>query len=136
MNILPPATITAAITTALLSSLLQLNAAPRNLTAQATFTYGSGGTTVDAYLQTSLDGGLTWADIANFHFTTASATKIINLNAQTPETTQITPTDGSITANTAQDGVLGPLFRVKYKSSGTYGGTTVLRVDVTTDQVA
>lgn len=136
MNILPPTTITAAITTALLSSLLQLNAAPRNLTAQATFAYGSGGTTVDAYLQTSLDGGLTWADIANFHFTTASAQKIINLNAQTPETTQITPTDGSITANTAQDGVLGPLFRVKYKSSGTYGGTTTLRVDVTTDQVA
>ncbi len=136
MNILPATTITAAITPAALSSLVTLNAAPRNLAAQATFTYGSGGTSVDAYLQTSLDGGAIWTDIANFRFTTATARKIVNLNGQTPATAQVTPTDGAMAANTAQDGVLGPLFRIKYQSSGTYAGGTTLRIDVTTDQVA
>lgn len=133
MIILPTTPIAAAISSAVVSGTLQLSAAPRNLTVQANFIYGSGGTTVDAYLQTSLDGGTTWTDIANFHFTTASARKIINLNSQTPETTQITPTDGSMTANTAQDGILGLMFRVKYQSSGTYAGTTTLRIDVAND---
>jgi hypothetical protein len=135
MNILPAMAITAAISPALVSSAVKLNGAPRSLTVQANFIYGSGGTTVDAYLQTTLDGGATWCDIANFHFTTSSARKIFNLNSQTPETTQVTPTDGSMTANTAQDGVLGSQFRVKYQSSGTYGGTTTLQVDIAGDQI-
>lgn len=136
-TILPAAlaTITSAITTPLVTAPpFKLNAQPRNLTIQANFTYGSGGTSVDAYVQTSLDGGATWTDIAEFHFTTSSARKIVNLNAQTPQTTQITPTDGGMTANTAQDGVLGPQFRVKYQSSGTYAGTT-LQIDIHADQI-
>jgi hypothetical protein len=135
MNILPATTITNAIATPALSSTVQFNAPPRNLCAQFNFVYGSGGTTADAYLQTSIDGGQTWIDIANFHVTTASARKVINLNSQTPETTQVTPTDGSMTANTAQDGILGPLFRVKYQSSGTYAGNTTLQVDIAAGQV-
>ncbi len=135
MNILPPVTITGAISPAQSSSVLKLNGAPRNLTIQANFNYGSGGTTVDAYVQTSLDGGNTWTDIAQFHFTTASARKIYNLNAQTPQTTQITPTSGSMPSNTAQDGVLGAMFQVLYQSSGTYAGGTTLRIDVQADQL-
>lgn len=135
MQLLPTLTITNAISPALVSPVLALNAAPRNLVCQANFVYGSGGTTADAYLQTSLDGGATWTDIANFHFTTSTARKIINLNAQTAVTSQVTPTDGSMTANTAQDGVLGPLFRVKYQSTGTYAGGTTLRLDISCDEV-
>lgn len=136
MNLLPATTITAAISPAVTTAALKLNAAPRNLTCQFNFTYGSGGTTADAYLQTSIDGGATWIDIANFHVTTASARKVVNLNAQTANTTQVTPTDGSMTANTAQDGVLGSQFRVKYQSSGTYAGGTILQIDIATDQLA
>src|SRR5947207_2214902 len=44
---------------------------PTTMTIQGTFTYGSGGTSTDAYIQTSIDGGGTWADVANFHFLTA-----------------------------------------------------------------
>lgn len=113
------------------NSQITLNDPPRNLTAQAVFTYGSGGTSVDAYLQTSVDGGATWFDIANFHFTTASAKALFNLSSQTPVTTQFTtPTDGSLTANTSKDGLVGPLFRVKLMSVGTYAGGTTLRIDV------
>jgi hypothetical protein len=44
--------------------------------AQAALVYGSGGTTVDAYVQTSIDGGTTWIDVIACHFTTASAVKV------------------------------------------------------------
>jgi hypothetical protein len=121
--------ITAAASIAAAPGSLQLNDSPRSLCVQATFTYGSGGTTVDAYLQTSVDGGLTWMDIAQFHFTTASARVFYNLNAQTAHATPVPATDGGLIANTANDGILGPLFQVKTASTGTYVGTT-LRIDV------
>lgn len=121
--------ITTAIALGQAGGQLQLNDAARSLCAQANFTYGSGGTTVDAYLQTSLDGGATWIDIAEFHFTTASARYVFNLSGLTPVTTEYTPTNGSLSANTAQDGILGPLFQVQLVTVGTYAGTT-LRIDV------
>ncbi len=114
----------------------KLAAAPRNLAVQGNFTYGSGGTTADAYLQTSLDGGTTWIDIAQFHFTTASARFVYNLNGQTAVTAEYTALDGSLAANTSKDGILGPQFRVKYSSTGTYAGGTTLSVDISTDQAA
>ena len=128
MQLLRPITIANAIATPAVGEVANIGFAPHNLTLQATFTYGSGSTT-DAYVQTTLDGGLTWMDIANFHFTTSSATSVINLSAATPQTSQKTPGDGTLTSNTAVDGVLGPRFRVKYKSSGTYAGGTTLRID-------
>ena len=106
---------------------------PTNIVLQGTFTYGSGGTSADAWVQTSLDGGTTWIDTADFHFTTASARFIFNLSSQTPVTTEYTPTDGTLSANTAKDGILGPMWRVKSTTVGTYGGSTTLRVDAFTN---
>jgi hypothetical protein len=114
---------------------LKLNAAARNIAVQANFTFGSGGASVNAYLQTTLDGGATWIDIAQFNFAAASARFVYNLNAQTPVPTEYTATDGTLGANTAKDGILGAQFRVKYVTTGTYVGTT-LSIDVSTDQVA
>jgi hypothetical protein len=127
MNLLtlPITTAQAAVT-----QVLSAPGALRNLTIQGNFTYGSGGTSADAYVQTSLDGGTTWVDIANFHFTTSSARFVYNLSAATPKTTQVTPTDGSLTANTALDGILGAKYRVKTVTVGTYAGSTSLSVDV------
>ncbi len=96
------------------------------------FTYGSGGTTADAWVQTSLDGGTTWTDIANCHLTTASARKVYNLSSLTPVTTVYTATGGSLASNTAKDGVIGSWLRVKYTTTGTYAGGTSLTVDVAT----
>src|SRR5438105_4544902 len=129
MQLLPPLTLTTALTASVPTSQVLLNAQPRSLTIQATLTYGSGGTTTDVYVQTTLDGGVTWTDIANFHFTTSSARKVVNLTARTPVTSQVTPSDGAMSSNTAQDGVLGPQFRTKVTTTGTYGGSTSLRVD-------
>jgi hypothetical protein len=79
-------------------------------------------------VQTTLDNGQTWIDIASFAFTTASATKVINLSGLTPQTTQITPTDGAMPDNTCQDGMLGSALRVKITSTGTYAGNTFLAI--------
>lgn len=136
-TILPATTVTAAVT---LAGATQFQwkghpgrATPSHLAAQFNFVYGSGGTTLDVYLQTSFDSGSTWTDIANFHVTTSSLRKLINLSATTPVTTSVTPTDGTMTANTAQDGLIGPIIRVKWGSSGTYAGGTTIQVDVTSD---
>jgi hypothetical protein len=102
---------------------------PTNLVLQGTFTYGSGGTSVDAWVQTSVDGARTWTDVANFHFTTANARFLYNLSSATPVTTEYTPTDGTLSANTSIDGRLGSMWRVKYTTVGTYAGGTTLRID-------
>lgn len=97
-------------------------------TIEAQFAYGSSGTSCKVWIQTTLDQGQTWLDIANFAFTTASATKVINLSGLTPVTTAIMPTDGSMADNTVQDGVLGSALRAKITTTGTYAGSTSLSV--------
>lgn len=132
MNLLSLPSITAALP-ATPGPVTKFNAPPKNLVIQANFVGASGGTSVDAYVQTSVDGGQTWTDIANFHFLTTPARKLFNLNGRTPVTTQATPTDGSLAANTAVDGLLGPQYRVKYTSVGVYSATS-LSIDIACDQ--
>ena len=100
----------------------------KNLLVEAQFARAGGGTSVDAYLQTTLDGGATWIDIRNFHFTTTSLNQIVNHSSATPVTTAVTPTDGSMTANTSIDGILGSQIRIKYTVVGTYTGASLLAI--------
>jgi hypothetical protein len=103
---------------------------PRNATIQCNLTYGSGGTTIDAWVQTSFDGGATWNDMANCHYGTSGGRFQYNLSAATPVTTEYTPTDGTLSPNTSKDGLLGTQFRVKYTTVGTYAGGTNLSIDL------
>lgn len=95
------------------------------LTLQAVFTYGSGGTTAKAWVQTSFDAGATWMDIASFAFTTATARRLYNLTS-VAVTAIATPGDGVLADNTAVNGFLGALYRVKLTTTGTYAGDTTL----------
>jgi hypothetical protein len=107
---------------------------PVSLAIQANFTYGSGGTSVDVYVQTSLDGGVTWVDIAQFSFATTTARKAYNLT-NAAVTTQATPGDGTLTGNTCVNGFLGSLYRIKsvvVASSAYAGGTTIVVTAVPT----
>ncbi len=99
-------------------------------TIEAQFQYGSGGATAKVWVQVSLDLGQTWIDVACFAFTTASATKVINLSGLTPVTTAITPSDGAMADNTYQDGVMASSWRAKITTTGTYANTNmVVRVE-------
>lgn len=95
---------------------------------EAVFNYGSGGTSVDAYIVTSFDGGATWFDVANFHFTTAAGKKILAIGNRTSVTAAVTPGFCALAANTAVDGVLGDRIGVAYTSAGTYVGATNLTI--------
>jgi hypothetical protein len=92
------------------------------------FSYGAGGTDCKVYVQTSLDQGDTWIDIAQAKFTTSSGTKVLNLSGLTPVTSAVSPTDGGMSDNSSIDGILGDRFRTKVTSTGTYTTNTSVAV--------
>lgn len=116
-------TITTAQTAATTTAITGL-ARCQSIAIQCNFTYGSGGTSVDAYIQTSFDSGSTWVDIAEFSVTTSNYRKLYNLSALTPITSVYAATDGSLSANSSKDGLIGDQLRVKWTSVGTYAGST------------
>lgn len=121
------------VTTALTAQTYSVGAIPENacgLAIESIFTYGSGGTNGKAWVQTSLDGGTTWFDIACFAVTTATKPRIVNLSARTPVTTLYTPTDGTLGDDTVKDGILGNMLRVKVTTTGTYAGSTTWKIYV------
>jgi len=101
---------------------------PVNLILQGKFTYGSGGTSVDAWIQTTFDGGTTWCDLANFHFTTSSLQSIDAI--QGDASNAVACTNATLSANTYNNGIIGSQLRVKWTSVGTYAGNTTLAIDV------
>lgn len=94
---------------------------------QARMIYGSGGTNVKVYVQTSLDQGATWIDIACILFGTANESEVANLNGAAL-TTLTAPTDGSLTDDTCLNGPLGDRLRAKVISTGTYAGSTQIAI--------
>ena len=105
---------------------------PQAVTIQAVFAYvASAATSCDAYVQSTIDG-VHWNDIANFHWTTTSATQFVNVSGLTAVTTPTAETDGSLASNTTQAGFLGTQYRVKITSVGTYGAGTTVQIDIQT----
>lgn len=102
----------------------------RNVSVQSKLVYAAGGTTLKVYLQTSLDGGASWIDVAAHAFTTASATKVSAVRGDVALAAAYVPTDGTLTDDTIKDGLLGDRWRVKYVVAGTYTGATTLTVNV------
>ena len=101
----------------------------KTLSLEAIFTYGSGGTSAKAYVQTSLDAGATWFDVACLAFATTTASKLASLSSTVAVTTAPAPTDGSLTDNTVRGGgPLGDRIRVKTLVDGTYAGGTTLAI--------
>jgi hypothetical protein len=100
----------------------------RGVALRADFSYGSGGISLTAWIQSTPDGGATWFDVACFAFATANKSRVVNLSALTPVTMLATPGDAVLANDTAIDGLLGDQLRVKYTSTGTYAGGTTLNI--------
>lgn len=99
------------------------------VTVESIFLYGAGGTTVKVYIQTSLDGGTTWVDIAQHAFTTSAASKVSSCTGMiAPAAQALTPGDAALTDNTIIQGVVGDRLRAKVVSAGTYTGATSIAV--------
>lgn len=131
LTLMPPTIITAAGTTT--TTPVQLtDHVDAEVMLSASFTYGSGGTSVNAYVQTTLDSGATWFDIANFNFLLASAVKISEVASSTVAAPNYSPTDGTLAANTVKDGIIGSALRVKTIVVGTYAGNTSLSIAAVT----
>lgn len=94
-----------------------------SLSLQAVITVAGGGTTAKAWVQTSFDGGATWVDIANFAFTTSTATRLYHLTP-VAVTSIATPGDAALADNTAVNGLIGDRVRVKLTTVGTYTGAS------------
>ena len=120
-------TVTTAVS-ATTTTAVEIGPSVTSLTLQCVFTYGSGGTTAKYWVQTSFDGGTTWIDIACFDHAQASLNRVYNLTRGTAVTSVYTVTDGTLTANTSKDGVIGSNLRVKRTTVGTYAGDTTVAI--------
>lgn len=96
------------------------------ITLSARLAYGSGGTSCYAIVDTSLDQGVTWVQIARFDFTTSGIQKMLTVSGLTPRVAAANA--GSLSADTALDGTIGDRLRATVVSTGTYAGSTVLSV--------
>lgn len=96
-----------------------------SVSLQASFVYGSGGTTCAVIVQTSFDQGQSWIDVCRFNFTTANGKKVANIAA----TGGVAP--AAVTAlgdEGVGPAVLGDRLRAKITTTGTYSGNTSISV--------
>jgi hypothetical protein len=93
---------------------------PQHNNIEALFTYGSGGTSVDVYLQTTHDGG-NWRDTCHFaQLTTSSARALWRAN----------PADSVLDPDQQFAAPFLSWWRMKYVIAGTYAGNTSLQINV------
>jgi hypothetical protein len=128
--LLPETTITTAVTGQVPGpASVPLSPGVTYLALVAKFDWGSGGTSAKCYVQTSLDNGATWMDVASFAFTTADGVKrSILTTGVAPAAQAAAPTDGTLADDTVVNGVIGSRLRVKVTTTGTYAGSTTLAV--------
>lgn len=94
------------------------------LTLSARLEFGSGGTTIIGKIQTSLNQGNTWIDIARFDFASTGLEKVMNLTTGAAVISPYTAID--LAAEGGINGILGDRLRAIVTSTGTYAGSTVL----------
>lgn len=93
-------------------------------TLQVNFTYGSsGGTSIKVIFETSLDQGTTWIEVWRCALGVASEQNVVNLT-NAALTTPYTP--AVLSDDATKDGILGPWFRARVLTVGTYVGNAAL----------
>lgn len=85
------------------------------------FDYGSGGTTCVVVIQTSVNQGEDWIDVARFDFAQVDRKAVATVSAAPSDVAAI----AALAAEGIQNGILGDRLRAKVTSTGTYAGTSV-----------
>ncbi|MCS3690944.1 hypothetical protein [Bradyrhizobium elkanii] len=93
-----------------------------SVSIEASFSYGSAGSTCSAIVATSYDEGTTWRHVARFDFTTSTSVKIANVQAIAAKAVGAYTDLGSEGVN---DGALGSWLAVYVVSTGTYANTVL-----------
>src|SRR5688572_24836550 len=98
LTLLAPTTLAAAVAN-VASTAIEGLAGMQALCLEAIFVRAGGGTTCKVWVQTSFDAGGTWVDIANFAFTTTTASKlhVVHLFPATPMTAATAPGSAALT---------------------------------------
>lgn len=91
---------------------------------------GAGGTSIDAILQTSFDSGATWCDIINCQVLVATLRKVGAVNKYIAAAAPATPTDGTLAANTINNGLIGAKQRLKLVIVGAYNPADTFKAHV------
>jgi hypothetical protein len=89
------------------------------------FEYGSGGTTAILTIDTSLDQGDNWIEIARFDFATADRIAALTVSGAAPADVSSLAALG---AEGKRDGFLGDRLRARLTTTGTYAGNTSVKV--------
>lgn len=93
------------------------------------FTYGSGGTSIKVIVENSDNDGSTWTEVWRMALTTASKEQRVNLTANTAVATAYTP--ATLADDSTKDGIIGPRWRARILTVGTYAGNTQLSIRLT-----
>lgn len=102
----------------------------RNISLEAKFVRAGGGTNTKVWVQTSLDGGVTWFDIACFAFLTTTANKLhaLRLDVPTVMTPATVPASATLADDTVLNGIWGDKIRTLLTTTGTYTGASSIEV--------
>lgn len=107
-------------------------AGARSLAVQGKWTSTSAPTSVDAFLQCSLDSGANWIDVAQWMWSgVESGARAYNL-VVSAVTSGFTPASGGLADNTSFNGILGERVRVLYTTVGDLTTAGTLTVNVVT----
>lgn len=102
----------------------------KNVSLEAKFVRAAGGTSCKVWVQTTLDDGETWFDIACFAFTTTSGNKVhaVRIDPATPLTPATVPAEATLADDTVLNGILGTGLRTKRTIVGTYTGDSSIEI--------
>ena len=129
ITLLAETTVTAAVSATVTAEIVFDPKVIKTATMYGVLTYGSGGTDLPAFLQTSLDGGLTWTDIICLRWATTTENRVASVSRYSARAVAV-GTTGALSDNSVLDGVLGDRVRLSWSSPGTYGGSTTIKIDL------
>jgi hypothetical protein len=87
----------------------------------------AGGTSINVFIQTTLDQGQSWFDVTCVQFTTTPGVQVLNLSGL-DKAAPSSPTSLGLTPGTILDGPLGDSLQAIVISEGTYTGAPLVSV--------